>query len=251
MYTLDGLQVDSNSIHKYLAQTTTQLIAVTENLVDRSRAPVSRSLGPLNPYPLNLSGEETSKKLFRVRNALSRLSKTDGWIYVLPTLPGIAWLLNYRCPSDIPYCPVAYAYFVLTPTRCAIFVDERKVQDAELRVRWDQEGLEVRPYGVEEVCKWVEEYHAEVRMKRGMKTDLKLYAPEECSWALSDIRGEVRLAFGCLRSSVTDYSSRYHSTSYPTRWIWPKRSRIPSNSRITGMPIYETDEQWSVLIGVV
>lgn len=162
------------------------LVPLSTNLIDKIRNVPVRSLGPINPYPLALSGEDTPSKLVRARKAISeavegkRKGKAEEWVYILPTLPAIAWLLNYRCPSDIPFCPVAYAYLVLTPSQCAVFVDKRKVEN-ELDERWKGEDVEVRDYGVEEVGKFVKAFAGGDEEKR----NVRVFSPAECSWALA------------------------------------------------------------------
>ncbi|CAD6568445.1 MAG: hypothetical protein TREMPRED_004541 [Tremellales sp. Tagirdzhanova-0007] len=142
----------------------TRLVFLASNLVDRIYS-VPRSIGPLRPYPVTLSG-------------------TAEWVYILPTLPAIAWLLNYRCPTDIPFVPVAYAYLVLTPTTCVIFVDQRKVQDEELKARFIVEGIQVQDYGVYAVGQYVKSFIAETTEKQDGKTSVTVWAPPECNWAL-------------------------------------------------------------------
>ncbi|KGB76262.2 cytoplasmic protein [Cryptococcus deuterogattii R265] len=162
------------------------LVPLSTNLIDKIRNVPARSLGPINPYPLALSGEDTPSKLSRARKAITeavggkRKGKAEEWVYILPTLPAIAWLLNYRCPSDIPFCPVAYAYLVLTPSQCAVFVDKRKVEN-ELNERWKGEDVEVRDYGVEEVGKFVKAFVGGDEEKR----KVRVFSPAECSWALA------------------------------------------------------------------
>lgn len=178
-----------HSIQSRLSSTDSSitLVPLSTNLIDKIRNVPARSLGPISPYPLALSGEDTPSKLSRVRKAISqavggnRKSKVKEWVYILPTLPAIAWLLNYRCPSDIPFCPVAYAYLVLTPSKCAVFVDKRKVEN-ELDERWKGEDVEVRDYGVEEVGKFVKAFVNENSEER----NVRVFSPAECSWALAE-----------------------------------------------------------------
>ncbi|WVQ79732.1 hypothetical protein IAT38_001832 [Cryptococcus sp. DSM 104549] len=185
----------AQSIKSRLADTdsTTELVPLSSNLVDKIHTPSPRSAGPILPYPIDLSGEDTPSKLARVRDALSSrvsssLTKTSpSWVYILPTLPAIAWLLNFRCPDDIPFCPVAYAYVVLTEERCVVFVDEAKLSEKELRQRWKGENVEVRGYGVEEVGKFVKELVEEGKKEgEGKGGKVKVLAPRECSWALAE-----------------------------------------------------------------
>lgn len=177
------------SIRSHLSSidSSTTLVPLSTNLIDKIRNVPARSLGPISPYPLALSGEHTPSKLSRAREAISkavggnRKSKVEEWVYILPTLPAIAWLLNYRCPSDIPFCPVAYAYLVLTPSQCAVFVDKRKIEN-DLNERWKEEDVEVRDYGVEEVGKFVKAFVGENAEGR----NVRVFSPAECSWALAE-----------------------------------------------------------------
>ncbi|ODN90758.1 cytoplasmic protein [Cryptococcus wingfieldii CBS 7118] len=165
----------------------TTLVPISQNLIDKVWNPPARSTGPINAYPLSLSGEDTPRKLARSRAALAKAisgnnSTSQDWVYILPTLPAIAWLLNYRCPDDIPFCPVAYAYLALTPDKCVIFVDRKKITE-ELGNRWEDEGIEVRPYGVEQVGTFLKE----LASAQEEKSKLHILAPPECSWALSHL----------------------------------------------------------------
>ncbi|WVW85428.1 hypothetical protein I302_107466 [Kwoniella bestiolae CBS 10118] len=176
-------------------QSSTKLISLHSNLVDRIHTPPERSLGPINHYPISFSGEDTSSKLSRVRSSLSdhltslssssRLKGNDNWIYVLPALPSIAWLMNFRCPTDIPFCPVAYSYLVLTPGKCVIFVDDRKITGERLKADWEKAGVEIRPYAIEEVGKYVKGLVADSR-KDDEKRRMKVWTTRECSLALGD-----------------------------------------------------------------
>lgn len=139
----------------------------------------SRSLAPVNQHPLEFSGKSTASKLADLRKALP----SSKHVYVLPVLPSIAWLLNFRCQGDIPFVPVAYSYFALSQEGCVIFVDSRKVETAELRSHWASEGVEVRDYGLDHLVKWVQEQGDKVQV----------LAPKEASYALVDKIGQVSI----------------------------------------------------------
>jgi Xaa-Pro aminopeptidase len=64
-----------------------------------------------------------------------------------------------------------------------LFVEDKKVQDEVLRKRWEDEGVEIKGYGVGEIEKFVKEIKSELSEKSG---DIKLWAPRECSWALQE-----------------------------------------------------------------
>lgn len=171
----------------------TKLVAVSSNLVDKVNPPEPRPLGPIVPHPMEFAGETASSKLKRIRAALAARTANSSarWIYVLPTLPAIAWLLNYRCPDDIPHSPVAFAYFVLTQDSSAIFVDHRKVD--EVKDQLEADGVEIRKYGVDEVGKYVKEQSDNLR-REDAKAKVKVWAPAECSWALEKACDPVSLS---------------------------------------------------------
>jgi Xaa-Pro aminopeptidase len=143
--------------------------------------PPARSLGQLKTYPVSLSGESTKSKLDRMRTMFAATARSDNWLYLIPTLPAIAWLFNYRCPTDIPYCPVAFAYAALTPASAIIFIDPRKVKDEDVLADWKEAGVEIRPYGVDEVERAVKEVGMRARSSGGK---FKILASRESNWAL-------------------------------------------------------------------
>ena len=205
-----------------------------------------RSIGPLRPYPVTLSGEATPSKLSRIRQVLSNRAGTAEWVYILPTLPAIAWLLNYRCPTDIPFVPVAYAYLVLTPTTCVIFVDQRKVQDEELKARFIVEGIQVQDYGVYAVGQYVKSFIAETTEKQDGKTSVTVWAPPECNWALYQACSPVE-----RHSLLSEYHLDHARSSlrrklYHVLWTSQRRSRTLSNNRAFGTLILGTDGPWYV-----
>ena len=161
----------------------TRLIPLTENLVDKIHKPAPRPDAPLYDYPFEVSGDFTVSKLQNLRDALSaKVRKGQEWVYIIPALPSIAWLLNYRCDGDVVGCPIAYAYAVVTIDECVLFVDAKKVEDETLRKRWEDDGVEIRPYGVEEIGKFVSKVASEWTEKE--RPSLKVWAPKECSWAI-------------------------------------------------------------------
>lgn len=170
----------------------TRLVALPSNLVDKIHTPSLRPDAPLYDYPLSIAGKTTACKLADLRAALSaKVRDGQEWIYILPALPSIAWLLNYRCDGDVEECPIAYAYAVVTPSQCVLFVAESKVGDEGLRQRWKEDGVELRPYGVDEIEKFVKKTTTSIKA-RDTKTTIKLWAPKECSWALQKACGSSK-----------------------------------------------------------
>ncbi|BEI79816.1 hypothetical protein CcaverHIS002_0103450 [Cutaneotrichosporon cavernicola] len=170
----------ARTIEARLSVVNTRLIPLNENLVDVVHTPAPRSLNPLAHYPYTLSGEKTDAKLKRIRAQLTKYTHSDQWIYLLPTITTIPWLLNYR-GSDVEYTPVAFAYCVITATDCALFVDKRKVQgDDEMLADFENAGVTLKAYGVDEVQKFVQ---ASVKAVGGKKA--QIFAARTSSWALA------------------------------------------------------------------
>ena len=163
----------------------TKLIPLATNLVDRIHTPAPRPDSPLYDYPLSIAGQSTPEKLAVLRSTLSsKVREGQEWIYLIPCLTSIAWLFNYRCEGDVEECPIAYAYAAVTKDRCVLFVEDKKVQDEALRQRFDDDGIEIKPYGVKEIEMFVRDTQSRLV---GEKTgNVKLWAPKECSWALQE-----------------------------------------------------------------
>lgn len=88
--------------------------------------------------------------------------------------------------------PVAYAYVAVSPEKCVIFVDSRKVESVDLRKRWAKEGVEIRNYGLDKLVNWVREQGDKV----------KVMAPTESSYALVSKIGEVRSFIATLAADT-------------------------------------------------
>ena len=81
---------------------------------------------PANPIvvqPLELTGENVTSKLSRIRQALRR-QHADGML--MAALDDVAWTLNLR-GSDVHCCPVFLAYLLITTTGATLFVDDTKL----------------------------------------------------------------------------------------------------------------------------
>ena len=165
----------------------TKLVSIDRNLVDVVRDPPARPLGPITPHPLKYAGEASTSKIARIRKTLS--DRGGNWVYLLPALPSIAWLLNIRCRADVPNCPVPYAYLALTEKECVLFVDDRKVPE-DTRAALEECGVVVRPYGVDEMGKYVKEVKNKLR-EVDEKASLKVWGGGETSWGLAGACGGV------------------------------------------------------------
>jgi Xaa-Pro aminopeptidase len=163
----------------------TKLVALATNLIDRTHKPDPRPDSPLYDYPLSIAGQTTADKVAILRSTLSKKTREgQEWIYLIPSLTSIAWLLNYRCEGDVEGTPVAYAYAAVTKYECVLFVEDKKVQDKGLRDRWEEEGIKIRPYGVKEIEKFVRDTKSDLATEKS--GEIKLWAPKECSWALQE-----------------------------------------------------------------
>jgi Xaa-Pro aminopeptidase len=83
----------------------------------------------------------------------------------------------------------------MTTSRCAIFIDKNKV-DSDVKGYFDECGVEVVAYGVDEVEKWIKA----VKGLRGeVKSEFKVFAPKSVSWALATAVGIVSVdPYACL-----------------------------------------------------
>ena len=180
----------ANIIRLRLSGSSSRLVPITENLVDKvwEDAP-SRSLGPILSHPMKFAGETVSSKLSKLRDSVGGQTSSS-WIYLVPALPSIAWMLNLRCTTDVLGCPAPFAYCALTEEDCVLFVDERKLQDGELRGLLDDAGVSIQSYGIDKVGGFIQSYVSKVRT-RDEKANIAIGASRECSWALADVCAKV------------------------------------------------------------
>lgn len=174
----------------------TKLVPLSSNLVDKIHEPTPRPDSPIYDYPLLLAGKSASDKISDLRNTLSsKIREGEEWIYLVPALTSIAWLYNFRCEGDVEGCPIAYSYALVTRDKAVLFVEEAKVQDELLKARFEADGIELRPYGVKEIEKFVKDFMAKGALSE-KKPPVKLWAPKECSWALQEACKPVCLFIG-------------------------------------------------------
>lgn len=207
------------------------LVPLETNPIDRIADLPPFPANPIVPYPETMAGEEVLSKLARVRDALGGHSGpassslgAPSYAYILSLPAAIAWLLNIRCPAcDSPYTPAAFMYLVLTPDRCAVFVDEQKVQDEELRNVWDSLRIEVQPYDIKAVGAWVQSYGQALR-DDWEKQQLRVLAPSEVSWAVTKACEPV-CPRACLALPVlTDVSCKSQPSLIPSPSSKPSRT---------------------------
>lgn len=114
---------------KKLTQVGIELIAISDNLVDKVRSHnLAETLpaideSPLFSLPVSLTGESTEQKLTRVREAMTQAN-----IDVLPitNLNQIAWLFNLR-GSDIPNIPIFISYAIVTANIAFLLTNPQRV----------------------------------------------------------------------------------------------------------------------------
>lgn len=74
-----------------------------------------------------------------------------------------------------------------------VFVDEEKVQDEQLVKDWKDAGVEVRPYGIDEVAKYIGRLRDTLKAE-DEKRKVKSWTSASMSWALSKAVGPVSTA---------------------------------------------------------
>jgi len=156
----------------------------------------------------------------------SKIREGEDWIYLIPALTSIAWLFNFRCEGDVEGCPIAYAYAAVTKDKAILFVEEAKVQDESLRARFEADGIEIRPYGVKEIEKFVKDWVGKSAL-REKKSGFKLWAPKECSWALQEACKPVSLSF-CGLVSLLIIRMRFPSSHVLSKMPRPSRMNLRS-----------------------
>ena len=97
---------------------------------------------PVFELPLEFAGTSRPEKLTQLR---ADMRKREVNTQLITTLDDIAWLYNFR-GSDIPYCPIALAYALVTEEQAWLFIDNNKVP-AELKQAFEAEGVTLADYG--------------------------------------------------------------------------------------------------------
>lgn len=102
-----------------------------------------RSLDPIYEHPIEFSGESTNEKISRVRQNIAELNGTH---LVISSLDEVAWLLNLRADTDIPFNPVFFAYVIVTPEKVVLYVNKQKLVKVTKYLS-TIDGLEVKDAG--------------------------------------------------------------------------------------------------------
>jgi len=92
-------------------------------------------------HDVKYAGKSRAEKLKDVR---AEMSKKKASHHLITTLDDIAWLYNYR-GNDIPCCPFALAYTLISQKEAQLFIDTKKVPDS-LRKEFLNDNIEVCEY---------------------------------------------------------------------------------------------------------
>ena len=97
---------------------------------------------PIFELPLEFAGTSRPEKLAQLR---ADMKKRGVNTQLITTLDDIAWLYNFR-GSDIPYCPIALAYALVTEDQAWLFINNNKVPTA-LKQAFEADGITLAGYG--------------------------------------------------------------------------------------------------------
>lgn len=113
---------------------------------DRPRMPSD----PIRLYPAEFAGLSRKEKIGQLREIMR---ERGIGAYAVCALDAVAWILNIR-GSDIDYCPIAYAFALISQDGATLFADASKVS-AEVRAELESDGVMLKPYSsfAEELAK--------------------------------------------------------------------------------------------------
>ncbi|KAH8919355.1 Creatinase/aminopeptidase [Atractiella rhizophila] len=146
-----------NNIVDTLKKKNIDVILDEKNLIDQvwAERPL-KSKKKIYLQELQYSGKASAQKLFDLH---------------------IAWLLNLRGSGDIPYSPLFYAHFIISPTESTLFLDEEKI-DRKIRNYLDALNVRTRPY--EEIAQGFGELKSKT-----------VFSGTDLSYALAKIAKEI------------------------------------------------------------
>ncbi|MBQ9327434.1 MAG: aminopeptidase P family protein [Solobacterium sp.] len=93
--------------------------------------------------PVKYTGEDVSKRIERVRQAMKE-KKAD--TLILTRLEDPCWMLNIR-GNDIESTPIAYAFAMVTKTKVFYYIDFEKIS-SEVKSHFVKYKISVRPYAM-------------------------------------------------------------------------------------------------------
>ncbi|EKM56519.1 uncharacterized protein PHACADRAFT_253690 [Phanerochaete carnosa HHB-10118-sp] len=135
------LASDAESLQTSLKEKESQLVSLTQNLVDLVWE--DRPHRPANgvfPLDVKYSGEPHTEKIRRLQD---ELKKKKYKAMIVNMLDEVAWLYNLR-GSDIDFNPVFFAYSVVTQDKAVLFINPDQVNDIVRSHLGD--GVELQPY---------------------------------------------------------------------------------------------------------
>ncbi|KAH8919354.1 Creatinase/aminopeptidase [Atractiella rhizophila] len=165
-----------NNIVDTLKKKNIDVILDEKNLIDQvwAERPL-KSKKKIYLQELQYSGKASAQKLFDLRQWLS--AQFSDSTLVITSLQDIAWLLNLRGSGDIPYSPLFYAHFIISPTESTLFLDEEKI-DRKIRNYLDALNVRTRPY--EEIAQGFGELKSKT-----------VFSGTDLSYALAKIAKEI------------------------------------------------------------
>lgn len=87
-----------------------------------------RSLDPIYELPLEYSGESANDKIARVRSEMEKLGGTH---LIISALDEVAWLLNLRADTDIPFSPVFFSYIIVDHRKVTLYINREKLSNVK------------------------------------------------------------------------------------------------------------------------
>lgn len=96
---------------------------------------------PIYTFDVKYAGKSRTEKLNEVREYMK---KKNAEYHLLTSLDDIAWLLNIR-GNDVLFNPVAMSYVIVSPDKCFLFIDPKKVPD-NVKTELESDGIELKKY---------------------------------------------------------------------------------------------------------
>lgn len=142
---IDGMTASTAEVEQLIADLRAQGgITLQTNFDVLARIWKDRPSIPTNTIeiqPVELTGEDTSSKLTRIRKAL-RSQHADGML--MAALDDIAWTLNLR-GSDVHCNPVFVSYLLIDSKGATLYINKEKVP-TEVEAYLQEQNVRVEPY---------------------------------------------------------------------------------------------------------
>ncbi|KAI0341347.1 Creatinase/aminopeptidase [Trametopsis cervina] len=185
---------DAESLQTSLKAKDSQLVSLTENLVDQVwEDRPSRPTNEVFPLEIKFSGEPHTEKIKKVQD---ELVKRKHKAVVVNMLDEVAWLFNLR-GSDIDYNPVFFAYAAVTQTSAILFINPAQVTDT-VRAHLGS-AVEIRPYS--DFFTYLSGTGAELELSK----DAQILLGDKASLAIAEAIGRDNIVIA--RSLIADLKS--------------------------------------------